>query len=142
MTLLKNKLYNINKKNNIELFNCLLKQISIDYKIPYEELQDKYIKQITLSKEKKNKGKQTCYSIFLKDNEIKEYVEKTHGKNLSFSEKSKIYSNIWKVMSKKDKEKYKNKAIINNNLLDSKKVIGNDIGQNKEIINKDMENKK
>ena len=116
MPLSKQKINKILYKQNTEILTHVLSAISQDYDIEFEELNKKYIKPLVNYTRPKNKGKQTSYSIFLKDEEIRKHIDEKHGE-ITFTERSKIYSELWKVMSKKDKDEYKKRAIeINKNL--------------------------
>lgn len=119
MPLRKNELTNILFKANIELVTYLLKSIGEDYNINYDELERKYIKPFKTTKKRNTnkKGRMTCYSMFLADKTIDEDLKKRYPE-MSFGNLSKEKGKVWKAMSNKDKELYKEKAKeYNNNLI-------------------------
>ena len=111
----KNRMNNLLKNYNNEIFELLLENISEDYDIDLEELKLKYLKPLKINKQiKERKKTKSCYSFFLSDQEIKSYL-KEKCDNPTFSVLSKEYSKLWKAMSDKDKEKYRNMAKEFNN---------------------------
>jgi len=111
MPLRKNELTNILFKSNIDLVTYLLKTISEDYKINYDELERKYIKPFKTTKKRNTnkKGKMTCYSMFLADKKVDDDL-KNRNPNMTFGELSKERGKVWKAMSNKDKDIYREKA--------------------------------
>jgi len=129
MPLKKTELTNILFANHIPLLSYVLKTVSNDYNIPYEELEKKYIKPFrsTRKRNTNKKGKKTCYSMFLADKDVEEDLKKRNPE-MSFGELSKEKAKVWKVMSNKDKEIYKEKASeYNNSLLDTEDIAEEDL---------------
>jgi len=118
MPLKKNELTNILFKSNIDLVSYLLRTIGEDYNISYDELERKYIKPFKQTKKRNTnkKGRMTCYSMFLADKSIDEDL-KNRNPDMSFGELSKEKGKVWKAMSKKDKDIYREKAKEYNNKL-------------------------
>lgn len=118
MPLKKTELTNILFSNHIPLLSYVLKTVSADYNIPYEELEKKYIKPFrsTRKRNTNKKGKKTCYSMFLSDKEVEEDL-KQRNPDMNFGELSKEKAKVWKVMSNKDKERYKELAADYNRKL-------------------------
>ena len=104
----KNNITTLLLKQNIPVFELMLKDISVNYGIDYRELEQKYINTLPIAKKKRNinkKGQMTSYSFFLKDTEVSIKIKKQYpGK--PFGEISKLKGNIWRSMSKVDKTKY------------------------------------
>lgn len=111
MPIKKNELINILFSNNIPLIEYILKQVSIDHDLSYEDLEKKYIKPFKYTKKRNTnkKGRKTNYSMFLADKNVEKELKERYP-NMSFGELSKEKSKVWKVMSKQDKEKYKTLA--------------------------------
>jgi hypothetical protein len=127
MPLKKTELTNILFSNHIPLLNYVLKTVATDYNISYEELEKKYIKPFrsTRKRNTNKKGKKTCYSMFLADKEVEEDL-KNRNPNMNFGELSKEKAKVWKVMSQKDKERYKELANEYNSQLDEEEIIEED----------------
>lgn len=123
MPLNKNKLINILFKQNIELIEYLLKAVSEDHNIDYTILERDYIKPFKTTKKRNTnkKGRMTCYSMFLKDKEIEEELKQRYPEK-TFGEISKEKASIWKVISNKDKDKYRKLATEYNEILDKNKL--------------------
>lgn len=98
-------------KNFTKSLEEILKDISKNYDIDYNELTDRYINQLVHNKthKKMRKNKQNAYTIFLKDKDI-EFKIKNENKNITFSELSKLKGKIWREMDDSEKEKYKSIA--------------------------------
>jgi hypothetical protein len=104
----KNNITTLLLKQNIPIFELMLKDISVNYGIDYQELEQKYIKTLPVIKKKRNinkKGQMTSYSFFLKDNEVSDKLKEQYPEK-TFGEISKLKGNIWRSMSKVDKSKY------------------------------------
>ena len=120
MPLSKNKLQNILYKQNIDLIEFLLNDISKKYDIPIEELETEYISQFKIVKRNTNKkGKMNGYSIFLKDKEVDEDL-RTRFPEKAFGQLSKLKGETWRNMSDIDKKLYKEKAIAFNLTITNK----------------------
>ena len=104
----KNNIAILLMKQNIPIFELMLKDISVNYGIDYRELEQTYIKTLPITKKKRNinkKGQMTSYSFFLKDTAVSSKIKKQYpGK--TFGEISKLKGNIWRSMSEADKLKY------------------------------------
>ena len=111
MPLNKNQLTNILFKQNIELVEYLLKAVSEDHNIDYAILEKDYIKPFRATKKRNTnkKGRMTCYSMFLKDKKVEEEL-KERFPDKTFGEISKEKALVWKAMSKKDKDHYREMA--------------------------------
>ena len=104
------KLINILLKQNIPLVEYLLETISKDYSNDLDEMKEKYLTPFEKKKRKKRKTKRTNgYIEFLKDKGINKQIKKENP-NIGFAEISKKKGDMWKSMSDKDKQGYKNDA--------------------------------
>ena len=105
------KLINILLKQNIPLVEFLLENISKDFSIDLGEMKEKYLTPFGKKKRKKRKSKRTNgYIEFLKDKGLNEQIKKENP-NIGFAEISKKKGDMWKSMSEKDKQGYKNDAV-------------------------------
>lgn len=117
MPLSKKKIHNILYKQNIELIEYILQDISNKYDIDLLELHNEYLCQFKIIKRNTNKkGKQNGYSIFLKDKMVDGDLRKRFP-DKSFGQLSKLKGEIWRNMSKIDIESYKKKAQDFNDVL-------------------------
>ena len=123
MTFNKIQLTNILFKQNIQLVEFLLKDISSKYNIDYDELEEYYLVPFkTTNKRNTNKkGRMNGYSIFLADKDVDTEL-KERFPNKTFGGLSKEKGKFWKAMSKIDKEKYAIKAKEYNDKLQQKVI--------------------
>lgn len=109
MPITQNQLINLMKEQNKPLISFLLKEISKDFKIDLDELNSRYLEPLLKIKRKRNsnkKGKKTGYTIF-----ISEQNKLMKLKVLPFKQRAPEIADMWRSMSKRDKEEYKNQAI-------------------------------
>ena len=104
------KLINLTIQQSVPLLKYILSAISKEYNLDYSSLENKYIKKLINNKYAKKrqrmKGRQTKYSMFLKDKNVNDKIRLKYGNNLKFPQISKIKGEIWAALSKKDKQKY------------------------------------
>ena len=98
----------------------ILKEISDDYKIDFDELDEKYL--VLLEKQKKKRKKRnhilTGYQYFLGDAKVADQIREEHGDKIAFGEISKLKSQLWRGLTKEEKDRFT--FFARNNTKDTK----------------------
>ena len=90
--------------------------------------------------EKKPKAK-TAYNMFLADKELRDSITKKSKSKMSMKEVNEEMIKIWKALSDKDMNKYKELAKNENDNLNKDEEVVNEVDEKKEVVNEVDEKK-
>jgi hypothetical protein len=123
MPIHKVKISNILHTQQIEMLSYILQDVSKEYNIDYDELQEKYINVFYKKKRKQRlKGLQNPYTIFLNDKEVDNEIRKNNDVYV-FGDVSILKGKMWRNLSKDEKEVYRLKSVeVNKKILSEKEL--------------------